>query len=87
MRTNNLQLRMQLRSTIQSTLDSIMQNNNISATDMEEAIEHYLNSLKEQVMYEYVNWSMQERNALIEEMTSEVEEDNTSTSEEDNEEE
>lgn len=61
MRTDNLQLRIQLQSTVESTLNEIRYNNHISATDMQEAIEHYLLTLKEAVMAEYVNWSMQDK--------------------------
>lgn len=65
MRTENLQLRLQLRSTIQSTLNDIMYQNNISVIDMEEAIEHYLLSLKEAALLEYANWTIQDKDKAI----------------------
>ena len=78
MRSDNLELRLQLRSTIDRTLNEIMYTNQISATDMEEAIEHFLLSLKENVMIEYAESVMQEKvslNQQIEELKNTSEEE------------
>lgn len=72
MRSDNLELRLQLRSTITQTLSQLMTQNQISATDMEEALEHFLLSLKEQVMMEYAEAAFQEKQELqtkIQELT------------------
>ena len=66
MRTNNLQMRYQLRSTVKSLLDNIVNQNNISSIDMEEAVEHYLLELREAATEEYVQWSMLEKAKMIE---------------------
>lgn len=70
MRSNNLQLRMQLRSTVQTTLNDIMYNNNISAVDMEEAVEHYLLSLKDAAQMEYATWAIQDKAELEDMLTA-----------------
>lgn len=69
MRSDNLELRLQLRSTITQTLSQLMAQNQISATDMEEAIEHFLLSLKEQVMIEYAESALQEKQKLQTQIT------------------
>lgn len=77
MRSNNLELRLQLRSTVDRTLNEIMYTNQISATDMEEAIEHFLLSLKENVMIEYAEAAIQEKMTLqqqLEELQTPAEE-------------
>ena len=61
MRTQNLQLHLQLRSTVENVLNDIMIQNNISATDMVEAIEHYLLRMQEAASLEYVQWAMEEK--------------------------
>lgn len=61
MRTPNLQLHVQLRTTVQNILNDLMLQNNVSAMDMSEAVEHYLLSLKDAEMAEYVGWAMQEQ--------------------------
>lgn len=65
MRMQDLQLHLQLRSTVQSLLNDVMVQNNISATDMAEAIEHYLLEVREAASLEYVQWAM-EREAQME---------------------
>lgn len=61
MRTQDLQLHLQLRSTVQNLLNEVMMQNNISATDMVEAIEHYLLEMREAASLEYVQWAMEEK--------------------------
>ena len=61
MRTQDLQLHLQLRSTVQNLLNDVMIQNNISATDMVEAIEHYLLEMREAASLEYVQWAMEEK--------------------------
>lgn len=78
MRSTNLEFRLQLRSTVDRTLNELMYSNQISATDMEEAIEHFLLSLKENVMIEYAETVMQEKallNQQIEELQNTPEEE------------
>lgn len=77
MRSDNLELRLQLRSTINRTLNELMYSNQISATDMEEALEHFLLSLKENVMMEYAEAAIQEKMILqqqLEELQTPAEE-------------
>ena len=64
MRTQDLQLHIQLKSTVQNLLNEVMIQNKISATDMVEAIEHYLLEMREAASLEYVQWAMQEKNKL-----------------------
>lgn len=67
----DLQVRLQLRSTVQQALNDIMMNNQISATDMEDAVEHYLYGLKDAVSYEYVAWAMEDKQTGIQNVSGE----------------
>ena len=73
MRTQDLQFHLQLRSTVQSILNNLMAENQVSAIDMQEAVEHYLVGLQEAASAEYMNWMMQEK-ALLEAKLQEIEE-------------
>ena len=73
----NLQLRLQLRATIQNTISEIMTTNNITATQMEDALSYVLMQIKDAAMSEYVNWAMQDKMLALEALqtpTEEVEE-------------
>lgn len=64
MRSDSLQRRLEVRSTVSQLLTDLMYQNQISATDMEEAIDHFLLSIKDQVMLEYAESAIQEKNDL-----------------------
>lgn len=68
MRSDSLELRLQLRSTVNQTLNGIMIQNQISATDMEEAVEHFLLLLREQVLVEYAETALNEKTELQEQL-------------------
>lgn len=86
MRSLNLEFRLQLRSTIDRTLNEIMYANQISATDMEEAVEHFLLSLRERVLLEYAEAKLQEEQQLQEQL-AQMTENNPQAEEENTEEE
>lgn len=71
MRSENLETRLQIRSTIAQILNELMYNNQISATDMEEALEHYLIGLKDNVLLEYAESAIQEK-AIIQEQLNKL---------------
>lgn len=74
MRTQDLQLHLQLRSTVQNLLNDVMIQNNISATDMVEAIEHYLLEMREAASLEYVQWAMEDKARLEEQYQTQLQE-------------
>ena len=50
----NLQLRLELQGSLQQWIDSTMQQYNISAAEMEDAISRALLKLKDQVLQDYL---------------------------------
>lgn len=50
----NLQLRLELQGSLQQWIDSMMQQYNISAAEMEDAISRALLKLKDQVLQDYL---------------------------------
>lgn len=50
----NLQLRLELQGSLQQWIDSTMQQYNISAAEMEDAISRVLLKLKDQVLQDYL---------------------------------
>lgn len=50
----NLQLRLELQGSLQQWIDSMMQQYNISAAEMEDAISRVLLKLKDQVLQDYL---------------------------------
>lgn len=56
----NLQLRLQLRSTVQDYLNNLMTQNHITATQMEDTLNYILVGLKDSVLAEYAIYAMEE---------------------------
>lgn len=54
------QYRLELQNTVQKYLDGIRVQNNVSAAAMEDAINHYLVSLKDLVLAEFIAAASQE---------------------------
>ena len=52
--TNSIQLRLELQGSLQQWIDSMMQQYNISAAEMEDAISRALLKLKDQVLQDYL---------------------------------
>lgn len=70
----NLQLRIQLRSTLQGYVNDLMNQYNISATMMEEALSAVLLLIKDASMSEYAEWAMQNNNQTIQQLQSALQE-------------
>ena len=74
---NDLQLRLQLRATLQNTISEIMSQNQISATQMEDALQYVLLQLKDAALTEYANWAMEDKAIALKQtqiLTEETEE-------------
>lgn len=72
---NEKQLKMQLRATVQSIINDLMIQNNITATQMEEALEHALLQIKDAATLEYVEWAMHDKNKAIQAIQTPEEEE------------
>ena len=64
----DLQLKMQLRVTLQNYLNDLMTTNNIAANLMEDALEHNLLWIREMAATEYADWAMQDKAAALQEL-------------------
>lgn len=77
----NEQKRMALYNTITNYLVALQQQNNISASMMEDAINKYLVSLKDQIIQEMLLEIPEEESNIQEEKNEQVEEENLTTTE------
>ncbi len=64
----DLQLRTQLRATLQDYISGLMVNNKIPASLMEDALEHILLQVREATMAEYVDWAIQDKDTALQEL-------------------
>lgn len=70
----NLQLRIQLRSTIQGYINDLMNQYNIPASMMEDALNSIMTLIKDAAMNEYVEWAMEQHNQTTETLESTLQE-------------
>lgn len=70
----DLQLRIQLRSTLQGYVNDLMSQYQISATMMEEALSGVLLLIKDAATNEYAEWAMQNNNQTIQQLQSALQE-------------
>ena len=83
----DLQLKMQLRVTLQNYLNDLMTTNNIAANLMEDALEHNLLWIREMAATEYADWAMQDKAAALQELEKQLTAPNEESSEGSNEQE
>ena len=83
----DLQLKMQLRVTLQNYLNDLMTTNNIAANLMEDALEHNLLWIREMAAAEYADWAMQDKAAALQELEKQLTAPNEESSEGSNEQE
>lgn len=72
---NEKQLKMQLRATVQSIINDLMMQNHISASQMEEALEHVLLQIKDAATLEYVEWAINDKNEAVQAIQTPKEEE------------
>lgn len=70
----DLQLKIQLRATLQNMISELMVNNGFTATQIEEALNHILVQIKDAAMIEYANWAIQDKAAAMEQVSSQNDE-------------
>lgn len=66
----DLQLRTQLRVTLDSFIADIMQNNQITPSMLEDALNHALIQVKDLAMTEYAQWAMEDKQSAINSLQS-----------------
>lgn len=70
---NNLQLRTQLRATLNQYISTLMENNQISASMMEDALNYVIIQIKDAAMVEYAQWAIEDKQSAIDELQSPTE--------------
>lgn len=78
----NLQLKKQLRTSLQNTVAELMTNYDIPATDMEDALSYVLLQIKDAAMNEYVAWSIQDKATAMQNLLTPTEDVKESSKEE-----
>lgn len=79
---SNIQTQLQLRATLQNLVAEIMTNNNISATEMENALNYLMIQIKDAATAEYINWSIQDKNTALQQFQESLKETEEGTTEE-----
>lgn len=79
---SNIQTQLQLRATLQNLVAEIMTNNNISATEMENALNYLMIQIKDAATAEYINWSIQDKNTALQQLQESLKETEEGTTEE-----
>lgn len=72
---NDLQMKVCLRATIENYIGTLMGENNISPSLVEEALEYVLLHIKDMVLEEYANWAMQDKEETVKQLTPKEEEE------------